>query len=251
MFVLAMTWMSSCAAATIRAEKQKEIQAQYERLRSEMGPAERRWEEKLLACLPDSQHLGLKLARVRGQSSVWDFVHDKPDLPRILLIGDSVSIGYTPIVRRELEGKANVHRAPRNCGGTQLAIKELSRWLGKKQWDLIHFNFGIHDHGTRLNSYRSNLEHITDRLKTTGAKLIWANTTPIPDGWKASSGSIAARNAVATRVMNEKGVVINDLNSVIRPYLETEQRPRDVHFKPAGRERLGKQVARVIAQHLD
>ena len=43
-------------------------------------------------------------------------VTDVPGLPRVLLIGDSVSMGYTLRVRTALQGKANVHRVPTNCG---------------------------------------------------------------------------------------------------------------------------------------
>ena len=42
-------------------------------------------------------------------------VKDDPTLPRILLIGDSISIGYTPATRKLLAGKANVHRIPENA----------------------------------------------------------------------------------------------------------------------------------------
>ena len=46
----------------------------------------------------------------------WGFVQDDPALPRVLLIGDSISHMYTASVRRLLKGKANVHRAPARCG---------------------------------------------------------------------------------------------------------------------------------------
>ena len=55
---------------------------------------------------------------------------DEPGLPRVLLIGDSVCRGYTLAVRKALAGKANVHRAPENCGPTANGIKKLDIWLG-------------------------------------------------------------------------------------------------------------------------
>ena len=42
-------------------------------------------------------------------------IQDTPGLPRVLLIGDSISIGYTLPVRRLLAGKANVHRIAVNA----------------------------------------------------------------------------------------------------------------------------------------
>ena len=71
-------------------------------------------------------------------------VEDTPGLPRVLLIGDSISIGYTLPVRELLKGKANVHRIPGNGGPTTNGLKNLDEWLAGK-WDVIHFNFGLHD----------------------------------------------------------------------------------------------------------
>src|SRR5690349_3471397 len=72
-------------------------------------------------------------------------VKDDPALPRVLLIGDSISIGYTVPVRDALKGKANVHRPATNCGPTERGLANLEKWLGDGKWDVIHFNFGLHD----------------------------------------------------------------------------------------------------------
>ena len=72
-------------------------------------------------------------------------VEDVPGLPRVLLIGDSISIGYTVPVRELLEGKANVHRPLTNCGPTSKGVAEIEEWLGDGKWDVIHFNWGLHD----------------------------------------------------------------------------------------------------------
>ena len=70
---------------------------------------------------------------------------DDPALPRVLLIGDSISIGYTVEVRRILAGRANVHRIAANGGPTQQGLKDIQAWLGAGRWDVIHFNWGIWD----------------------------------------------------------------------------------------------------------
>jgi len=72
-------------------------------------------------------------------------IEDVPGLPRVLLIGDSISIGYTVPVRDLLKGKANVHRIPVNGGPTLNGLKHLDAWLGTSRWDVIHFNWGLHD----------------------------------------------------------------------------------------------------------
>ncbi|MFN7561953.1 MAG: SGNH/GDSL hydrolase family protein, partial [Prosthecobacter sp.] len=71
-------------------------------------------------------------------------ITDDPKLPRVLLMGDSVSIAYALEVRKLLTGVANVHRVPSNCGSTKVAVGYygLVRWLPDPQekWDVIHFN---------------------------------------------------------------------------------------------------------------
>ena len=133
---------------------------------------------------------------------------DDPKLPRVLIIGDSVSVAYTLDVRKNLAGVANVHRIAANGGSTRTALGEygLIRWLkpGEK-WDVIHFNEGLHDLSYRfpddrdkndkgeyasptnggrpnvsLEQYEKNLRLIVARLKQTGAKLIFGSTTPVP-----------------------------------------------------------------------
>jgi hypothetical protein len=72
-------------------------------------------------------------------------IADEPGLPRVLLIGDSISIGYTLEVRALLQGRANVHRIPVNGGATEVGLANIEDWLGDGNWDVIHFNFGLHD----------------------------------------------------------------------------------------------------------
>jgi hypothetical protein len=117
-------------------------------------------------------------------------IQDVAGLPRVLLIGDSISMGYTLPVRKLLEGKANVHRIPENGGPTRNGMAKIDKWLGTGPWNVIHFNWGIHDlkfmpDGKRQvesEDYEQNLRALVAKLKATGAKLIWATTTPIPDG---------------------------------------------------------------------
>ncbi len=181
-------------------------------------------------------------------------VEDVGGLPRVLLLGDSISIGYTLPVREALKGKANVHRPPTNCSSTGNALNHLDSWLGKEKWDVIHFNFGLHDaklppEGLRnapLALYEKNLREVVKRLQATGATLIWATTTPVPNGGVISPtrrfGSIDEYNAIALRVMLESGVAVDDLNAVITPHLAATQKPNDVHYTNEGSAILAKAV---------
>ena len=67
---------------------------------------------------------------------------DVAGLPRVLIIGDSISIGYQPALREALAGKANVHRPGTNCGPTSRGVEQIEEWLGDGKWDVIHFNWG-------------------------------------------------------------------------------------------------------------
>lgn len=198
-------------------------------------------------------------------------IEEQPGLPRVLLIGDSISIGYTVPVRELLKGEANVLRPLANCGPTSRGVESLDNWLGDKRWDVIHFNFGLHDmvffaadgktraeptaagarHQVPLEQYEKNLREIVQRLKKTGATLIWCSTTPVPEG---SSGRTADEsvqyNQVAARVMKEQGIVTNDLHAFALPKLKEIQMPKNVHFTPGGSKVLAQQVAESIRSAL-
>jgi len=192
---------------------------------------------------------------------------DDPTLPRVLLIGDSISIGYHGEVCQALAGKANVHRPPTNCGPTTNGLKHLAAWLAApagKPWDVIHFNWGLHDlkymdnRGTLVDvakgkqqvppdQYAKNLAELVRRLKQTDATLIWCATTPVPPGAQGRiPGDEVKYNALAEQVMRAEGVAINDLHSFAHSRLAVWQRPKDVHFHAAGSHALGQEVARHI-----
>ncbi len=201
-------------------------------------------------------------------------IEDIEGLPRVLLIGDSISMGYTLPVQSALEGKANVHRPKANCGPTDSGLKYMDKWLGESKWDVIHFNWGLHDlmhylgttakedrvpHTTasafRRNSpdqYEAKLRELVAKLQATGATLIWAGTTPIPDSakgiWKPGDSEIY--NKIAAKVMKENGIVTDDLWTFTKPKLADIQKAGDVHFSPEGSILLGSEVARVIEEAL-
>jgi lysophospholipase L1-like esterase len=243
-------------AAAKKKAAEAAVAAKYDAIVATLSVEEQAWEKVL------QQHLGSfylphhQADKVAGRSNAWDFVKDDPALPRVLLIGDSVSRGYTAAVRKALGGKANVHRAPANCGPTASGIKNIDAWLtdhpGGEKWDVIHFNFGIHDRGTPVADYTARLEQLVQRMKQTGAKLVWASTTPIPDNpeQKQTAASIVERNAAAAEVMQKHEVAIDDLFGFITPRLAEMQRPKDVHFKDEGYELLGQKVAESVADAL-
>ncbi len=194
---------------------------------------------------------------------VFETVVDDPKLPRVLLIGDSISMGYTLPVREMLAGVANVHRIPENGGPTTTGLLKIEQWLrteDDKRWDVIHFNWGLHDiklTGDRqqvlLHQYEHNLRHLVKKLHGTNAKLIWASTTPVPEG-KVSplrkNEDVIRYNAVAKKIMEEEEVVINDLYQAAWLDLKSWQQPVNVHFTSKGSRALGELVSRSIRERL-
>lgn len=187
-------------------------------------------------------------------------VTDDPKLPRVLLIGDSISIGYTVATRELLKDKANVHRILTNGGPTSTGVQNIDKWLGEGKWDVIHFNFGLHDlkvmegkHQVPVDQYEKNLRAIVERMQKTGAKLIFATTTPVPEG-KVNPPRVPADvsifNAAALKVMTENKVAIDDLYAFALPRLKEIQLNQNVHFSAAGSKALAGEVAKSIEQAL-
>lgn len=194
----------------------------------------------------------------------------KLELPNIILLGDSVSLGYTKYVKEKLEGKVNFFRPLNakggyvNCAGTTNTIKHIDDWLTlAPRWDLIHFNFGLHDlkhvdpvtgknsnkpedpQQADLKAYKKNLTEIVKKLKATNAKLIFATTTSYPDkpaGPLRRSDQPEKYNKVALKIMKKYEVEVNDLHGLTLSRLAELQPPSNVHFTKEGSEVLGKQV---------
>lgn len=184
-------------------------------------------------------------------------------LPNVLLIGDSISIGYMLATRKELEGEANVWRPATNCGPSTKGLESLDDWLGDRKWDVIHFNFGLHDlkymgpnnenladpqaetshQQVPVEQYVANLKRIAERLKKTGATVIWCETTPVPEGAKGRVvGDSKRYNEAAAKAMAEVGEI--EVNPLYEFALKNaEQKKANVHYTTAGSASLAQQVA--------
>lgn len=192
----------------------------------------------------------------------------------MLILGDSISMGYTPWVRELLGGEAVVARAMRedrreNCQGTTFGVQHVERWVAQDggDWDVIHFNFGLHDlkhvdPDTGKNSndpddppqasperYEELLDRIAAALAATGARPVFATTTPVPDGGVRPyrvDEDVVLYNSIARRVVAARGIGVVDLYGFVASQAARLQRPGDVHFTPAGSALLGAKVAAAI-----
>ena len=202
--------------------------------------------------------------------SLFGFKSDK--LPNVLIIGDSISIGYTSFVKKTLAGEANIVHNVGNAQHTGTGLEKLDEWLGDTQWDIIHFNWGLWDlcyrseqskvYGNRdkkngqvtfsLEEYGQNLEQLVIRLKQTGAKLIFATISFVPEG---ESGRIVGDdkkyNKVARRIMKKHDIEINELNKLSKKvHSKHKKADGDVHYTPEGYQLIAHAVIEKITQYL-
>lgn len=161
-------------------------------------------------------------------------------VPNVLVIGDSISIGYQKPLERILAGKGQVVHNRGNAQHTGYGLAHLDEWLGDTKWDVIHFNFGLHDlknvdeegkntRSTKLGQtqipvkeYRQNLEAMVRRFKQTHAHLIFALTTPFPDepaGPLRHIAGVTRDNEAALEIMKANDIEVDDLHGLVQPRL--------------------------------
>lgn len=201
---------------------------------------------------------------------------DHPDLPNVLIIGDSISIGYTVAVRKLLDGKADVFRAKANCAYSGNGVSNVKKWVGSdRRWDVIHFNFGIWDthylhkgqlvRTSQLKDYKredltlrytteqyiENLKKILAVLQQTDAQLIWATTTPVTQWPEVQRVAHREKNQAARALMTNEAVTVNDLYELALPNLKTWQSGDGCHFTALGSTELARQIAASISAALE
>src|SRR5262245_13381878 len=206
----------------------------------------------------------LPLALLTSAAAADDPGADK-SLPTIVLIGDSIRMGYAPVVAEMLKDKANIVAAKGNGGDTTRVLANLDEWAIAQKPAVVHFNCGLHDlkvsRTTKklqvpIEDYEKNLRTIVDRLqKETKARLIFATTTPIRDELHAKrkgdmdrhEGDVKRYNDVALKVMKEKGVEIDDLHAgVNKAGNEKRQRTDGTHYTENGCKTLAKAVVKSV-----
>jgi lysophospholipase L1-like esterase len=190
-------------------------------------------------------------------------------LPKVVLIGDSIRMGYAPFVTELLKGKATVVSDKVNGGDSAKVLANLDAWVIGEEPDVVHFNCGLHDlklmrktklHRVTLDKYESNLKKIVERLqKETKAKLIFATTTPIVDerhakrsgGFDRREADVIRYNEVAEKVMKDANVEINDLHAlVVKEGAEKMLGSDGTHYEDANSRKLAMQVTDAVTKRL-
>jgi len=193
----------------------------------------------------------------------------QPALPKVILIGDSIRLGYAPFVVERLRGRATVVSPEPNGADSANVLRNLEEWVIREKPDVVHLNCGLHDlkldkatkrHQVPQEQYEANLRRIVDRIRTgTAANLVFASTTPIQDELHARRGAgfdrveadVARYNTVAHRVMRELGVPIHDLHWLVVRQGTAKLQTRDgTHYTPAGCALQAEAVTDVLLRQL-
>ena len=186
----------------------------------------------------------------------WEVRPPHPDasLPRVLLVGDSITRNYFPEVTRDLKGVANVYlMASSICVGDPRLAAELISFAKMEgvQFRVVHFNNGMHgwdyseaEYKAGFPAYLSALRQIAPR-----AAFIWATTTPVRQE-KApgpTNARIDARNAIALAFID--GMAVDDQHALMAKHADLYQ--DDVHFNVEGSNIAGDAAAEIIRHALE
>jgi lysophospholipase L1-like esterase len=189
-------------------------------------------------------------------------------MKRVILIGDSIRMGYQSTVQELLGRQAEIW-APQENGGTSAnVLAHLDEWVLSRDPDILHLNCGLHDLKTEFGAssqtiapdqYEENLRQIVDRIVGRGTiQLIWATTTPVNEAWHHARKpfdrfevDIRTYNDLARRVMTVAGAPINDLYQTMMDAGRDQHLLADgVHFSVEGYALLGRAVVEAIRSHL-
>ncbi|MDO5968945.1 SGNH/GDSL hydrolase family protein [Flavivirga aquimarina] len=194
--------------------------------------------------------------------------------PKVLIIGDSISLGYTPFVKEGLANESDVFHNPGNAQHTGTGLKKIDEWIGDETWDIVQFNWGLWDlcyrhpdskvQGNRdkengkitytIDEYASNLDSIVTILKTkTDAKLIFVTTSYVPENEAGRFKKDAIRyNNVAKKVMKKQSVIVNDIYEASIPIHQKFGRGSDnVHYSKQGYKKLGEIVTKFLKTEIE
>jgi lysophospholipase L1-like esterase len=186
---------------------------------------------------------------------------------KVLLLGDSIRISYQSSVADMLKDIAEVVGPEENCQFSAYTLASLDRWieqLGKP--DIVHWNNGIHDVGHNpdrqpiqypLNEYISNLRGIITKLNKTGAKIIFATSTPVHPNrpfknteWAWRNDEIAGYNEGAVELMKSKCIPINDLHAVVAENYDVYLSEDMLHLSQEGIKKCAETVVNAIKPYL-
>jgi hypothetical protein len=189
--------------------------------------------------------------------NVWITHGSEHALPRVLLIGDSITQAYYGQVEAKLANKAYVGRLTTSKSlGDPALLDEVASVLKQYEFDVVHFNNGMHGWDYREAEYARAFPKLLAAIKKGApkAKLIWATTTPVREGKELSlapkTERVRARNEIALGIVTKKKIAVNDLFALVIDHPEYSS-PDGVHASPAGITAQANRVAERIEEQLN
>lgn len=194
-------------------------------------------------------------------------------MKRVLLLGDSIRMGYQEYVKKLLKNECEVvFCADDNGRFVQYNYWQLNQMFRQyKHFDIVHFNSGYWDMNIEepcleaLNTipeYRYGLNKILRYLKQQKAIAIFANTCPIyatgnsqdNTGTQASISYknewVIEYNKAAESLMKQNNVVINDLYSVMLEGPKYYKCADMLHLSETGYKICAEEIVKAIRKEL-
>ena len=186
---------------------------------------------------------------------IWCENTNDTALPRVALIGDSITEGYFRFVLKALEGKARVDVLVTSYSIQSDAYQKMVKsFVDDSHYAVVHFNYGLHAYAVDDETYEEKCAEMVDYFAKQ-AKLVVATSTIVLERdlqteqthWK---DKLIARNARLVKVAQEKGILVNDLNALSKELLGAYRMEDGVHFSEKGYQALADLVVESIEKVL-
>lgn len=185
-------------------------------------------------------------------------------MKKIALLGDSIRlIGYGIKVPELLGEEYEVFQPGENCRFVKYTLRGVFDWREQlKECAVIHWNNGLWDTSINLfddgkpftseAEYVENMLRVAAELKKFAPRVIFATTTPVRPDYEYNDNAIIDRyNAVLVPKLQELGLEINDLNTLVKSNVYEYIRDDDkIHLSEEGIEVCAKQVAKFIRNEI-
>jgi len=186
--------------------------------------------------------------------NIWIPDATRTDLPRVLLVGDSICNGYHSVVEKELQGKCLVAMlATSSALGDPALTQQVKLLLGNYKFAVVHFNIGLHGWDSTEQEYRLEFPKLLKVIRqgAPAAKLVWATSTPCRqpapklEEFSERNERVKARNQIVVELAAQEGIPVDDLYRLVENHPEYWGGD-GVHYNAKGQTVEAAQVAHAI-----
>lgn len=193
------------------------------------------------------------------------------DKTKIILLGDSIRMGYQPFLVGYLKDRADVWAPEENCEDSACIIRNKEKWFAGKSPDIIYINCGLHDIyldkgetcRRSVDDYGANLEAILNWIhgQYAHASMIVATTTPVIESRQITSptylrlvrknSDVVCYNKRMTKIAAARGFKVDDLHGVLsKESIENMLIEDGIHLNAKAADLLGRHIADTITNHI-